>query len=41
MWTRKPKGEVAVKESVRWVEGYEIVADQSKSYLFQFEPVQM
>ncbi|MCW5550467.1 MAG: IS4 family transposase, partial [Opitutaceae bacterium] len=27
MWTRKPKGEVAVKESVRWVEGYEIVAD--------------
>jgi hypothetical protein len=27
MWARKPKGEAAVKESVRWVEGYEIVAD--------------
>ena len=27
MWARKPKGEAAVKERVRWVEGYEIVAD--------------
>ena len=27
MWAREPKGEAAVKESVRWVEGYEIVAD--------------
>jgi hypothetical protein len=27
IWARGPKGEAAVKESVRWVEGYEIVAD--------------
>lgn len=27
LWARAPKGEAAVKESVRWVEGYEIVAD--------------
>lgn len=27
LWARKPKGTVAVKESVRWVEGYESVAD--------------
>lgn len=27
MWARKPKSEPAIKESVRWVEGYEIVAD--------------
>jgi hypothetical protein len=27
MWARKPKGEVEVKESLRWVEGYGVVAD--------------
>ena len=27
LWARAPKGEAAIKESVRWVEGYEIVAD--------------
>jgi len=27
MWARPPKDEVTVKESVRWVEGHEIVAD--------------
>jgi len=27
LWAHAPTGEAAVKESVRWVEGYEIVAD--------------
>lgn len=27
LWARPPQGEATVKESVRWVEGYEIVAD--------------
>ncbi|MER2557721.1 MAG: hypothetical protein ABTQ93_09610 [Candidatus Competibacter denitrificans] len=27
MWARKPKDQPDVKESTRWVEGYEIVAD--------------
>ena len=31
MWVRKPKDQPDVKESVRWVEGYEIVADRAKT----------
>lgn len=27
MWARKPKGEADIKESLRWVEGYGVVAD--------------
>jgi hypothetical protein len=27
LWARKPKDQPAIKESTRWVEGYEIVAD--------------
>ena len=29
MWARKPKDPPDVKESTRWVEGYEIVADRA------------
>lgn len=31
MWTREPKDDPQVKESTRWVEGYEIVADLAKT----------
>lgn len=30
MWARKPKGEEDVKESIRWKEGYAIVADMAE-----------
>jgi hypothetical protein len=30
MWARKPKGEEDVKESIRWKEGYGIVADMAE-----------
>ena len=33
MWARPPKDEVTIKESVRWVEGYEIVADLAEQTL--------
>jgi hypothetical protein len=31
MWARKPKDQPDVKESIRWVEGYEIVADLAET----------
>ena len=31
MWARKPKDQPDVKESTRWVEGYEIVADLAET----------
>ena len=31
MWARKPKNEFDVKESARWVEGYEILADLAET----------
>ena len=31
MWARKPKDQPDVKESTRWVEGYEIVADRAET----------
>ena len=31
MWVRKPKNEPDVKESGRWVEGYEILADLAET----------
>jgi hypothetical protein len=31
MWARKPKDQPDVKESLRWVEGYEIVADLAET----------
>ena len=31
MWTREPKDHPQVKESTRWVEGYEIVADLAET----------
>lgn len=33
IWARAPKGEIAVKESARWVEGYEVVADLAEQTL--------
>jgi len=31
MWARKPKDQPDIKESIRWVEGYEIVADLAET----------
>lgn len=31
MWARKPKGQPDIKESIRWVEGYTIVADLAET----------
>jgi hypothetical protein len=31
MWARKPKDQLDVKERLRWVEGYEIVADLAET----------
>ena len=31
MWARKPKGEAKFKESIRWIEGYERVAEMAAS----------
>jgi hypothetical protein len=31
LWARKPKDQPAIKESTRWVEGYEIVADLAET----------
>ena len=31
LWARKPKDQPDVKESLRWVEGYEIVADLAET----------